>query len=545
METDPLIGRTIGNWHILADIGRGSSSRVWQARELTSDYPVALKLLRRSESNDDIQMQRFAREARILTALRHPHIIHLYSYDLAADEPYIVMEYLPGGTLKSRLRAMRQRGTRLPLAESVRIALAIASALGYAHRHALVHRDVKPGNILFDTENRPILSDFGLIKELESNVHTTMTGVMVGTPAYMAPEQGMGKPGDARSDVYALGVVLYELVTGTTPFRADKPLAIVLKHINEPPPDPREQNPDLPASLRQIILTALEKEPQKRYRDGVALEHALWEAAQAAQAPGEWAHGLTWTPTPEAQEAQSADSTLHLFPDATPPAPLSSDDSLSLTLPVPGKKSADPAPALTPSGLLPDTDPEVSPAAPEPPIRRHKRRRSSRNGWDWRTWTLTLSLLALLVLLALSRRGAWNNQPLPGPTASSLTLPAGTAEEVDCPVSVTLVQAFAWAESALDVAPGTTFPLNQVVRNDSACTLPAGLKLAWQEGEPPVQADAITLLRPLAPQEAITLTTLLRAPATPGSWKMAWAIESADGTPLTPPWSVTLTVSSP
>ena len=206
-------------------------------------------------------MKRFEREAKSLAKLSHPNIVSIIDYGEHDGVPYLVMEYLPGGTLKDRLK-----GQPLPWQESFRLLLPIARALQFSHRQGIIHRDVKPSNILITLSGEPMLSDFGIAKILESEGNTALTGtgVGIGTPEYMAPEQWVGKT-SPHSDMYSLGVVLYEMVTGRKPYLADTPAAILLKQANDPLPRPRQFVPDLPDKVEKMIFKALAKKPENRY----------------------------------------------------------------------------------------------------------------------------------------------------------------------------------------------------------------------------------------------------------------------------------------
>jgi hypothetical protein len=210
-------------------------------------------------------VKRFEREAKNVAALRHPNIVQVFDFDLEGELSYMVMEFIDGVTLKTHLENLTRTDKPLPLSESIHIVNEIGQALAYAHAHNMIHRDVKPANVMVTRENRLILTDFGLAKIL-SGTSLTLTGGVVGTPAYMAPEQGMGDAGDPRADIYSLGVILYELATGQLPFDADTPLAIMLKHMNEPVPPPHTFQSDLPFSIETIILKSLAKKPEDRYQ---------------------------------------------------------------------------------------------------------------------------------------------------------------------------------------------------------------------------------------------------------------------------------------
>ena len=206
-----------------------------------------------------------------MARMTHPNIVKVMDYGEHEGAPYLVMEYLPGGTLKEKL------GKPMPYQDAVKILLPIADALQYAHEQGLIHRDIKPSNILITQSGQPMLSDFGVAKVLESEetIDLTTTGMGVGTPEYMAPEMGIQKSFDHRADIYSLGTVLYELVTGKKPFSADTPLAVLLKHASEPLPRPTLLNPDLPEEAKRILFKVLAKDPKDRYADMGAFEVAL------------------------------------------------------------------------------------------------------------------------------------------------------------------------------------------------------------------------------------------------------------------------------
>ncbi|MFN8421445.1 MAG: serine/threonine-protein kinase [Anaerolineae bacterium] len=266
-----MIGSTIGPYLIVEEIGRGGMATVFRATQTTTDRTVAIKIIHRAVSTDPKAVERFIREARLIARLEHPHILPVYDYDPQYDPPYIVMRYLPTGTLKDVL----ERG-RLPLNEVVYLTSQIASALDYAHRQGVVHRDVKPSNILIDAEGNAFLTDFGIARLVETTDSSlTGTGVAVGTPGYMAPEQGMGLPIDGRADVYALGVMVYEMLTGRQPYMAETPMAVILKHIGEPIPEATPYNSALPADINRVVQRALAKQPEDRYSSPLELSKDL------------------------------------------------------------------------------------------------------------------------------------------------------------------------------------------------------------------------------------------------------------------------------
>jgi serine/threonine-protein kinase len=225
-------------------------------------------------------MRRFQREAKAVAQLSHPNIVPIHNYGEQGEFAYIAMQYVEGGTLK------HERDKQLEPVQALRLLLPVIRALDYAHERGIVHRDIKPGNILLNDDGWPLLADFGLARMAEASVKLTGTGVGVGTPMYMSPEQGQGLDVDRRTDIYSLGIVLYELLTGDVPFKADTPMAVVVKHMTAAMPMPREVNPEIPKELEQIILKATAKNPEDRYQTATAMAAALEEALETlTQAP--------------------------------------------------------------------------------------------------------------------------------------------------------------------------------------------------------------------------------------------------------------------
>ncbi|MCC7360245.1 MAG: protein kinase [Anaerolineales bacterium] len=257
-------GQTIGRYRIVEHLGRGGMAEVYKAYQANLDRYVAIKLMHQFLAADQDFISRFEREAKNVAALRHPNIVQVFDFDVHNGTPYMVMEYIEGDTLKTHLEQLSREGKPLPMAEAIHIIREVGQALSYAHKQKMIHRDVKPANVMLDKSGRVILTDFGIAKIL-TGPSFTVTGATIGTPAYMSPEQGLGRPGDHRSDIYALGVMLYQLVTGQLPYEADTPLAVMLKHVNEPLPLPRTFKPDLPEGIERIILKAMAKNPDDRF----------------------------------------------------------------------------------------------------------------------------------------------------------------------------------------------------------------------------------------------------------------------------------------
>jgi len=242
-------------------------AEVYKAYHPGLDCYVAIKVLHNFLADEEDFLTRFQREAKIVATFRHPNIVQVQDFDFDAEDKlyYMVMELIDGPNLKTRLGEMAQEGQVFPLEEAVHIVVSVANALDYAHQHGMVHRDIKPANIVFGQDDQVILTDFGIARMVNTTT-LTASGAMVGTPAYMAPEQGVGQAGDERADIYSLGVVLYQLLTGSLPFDADTPLGVILKHINAPLTPPTELNPDLPPGIEAVIMRALAKSPDNRYQ---------------------------------------------------------------------------------------------------------------------------------------------------------------------------------------------------------------------------------------------------------------------------------------
>ena len=268
--TDSLIGQTLGKYTIKEKIGRGGMAEVYKAYQKNLDRYVAVKVMHSFliDFEEENFLKRFSREAKTMASLNHPHIVRVYDFDsFGPRSHYLVMDYVSGGSLKERLEALAAAGKRMSLAQSIKIITQIADALAYAHHRDMVHRDIKPANILLDKNEEPYLTDFGIVKMVGGQtMGYTATGALIGTPAYMSPEQALGKPGDKRSDLYSLGIMLFQMVTGKLPFNADTPLAVAMKHVSEQVPLPVKFNPDVPPMLQSIILKALAKEPNDRFQ---------------------------------------------------------------------------------------------------------------------------------------------------------------------------------------------------------------------------------------------------------------------------------------
>ncbi|HET7088232.1 MAG TPA: bifunctional serine/threonine-protein kinase/formylglycine-generating enzyme family protein [Anaerolineae bacterium] len=271
-----LTGQRLGQYLILERISKGATSTVYKAYQEKLERYVAVKVLSPHFIDEEGFLERFKQEARAVAQLDHPNILPVYDFDQVGDVVYIVMKYVDTGTLKDLL------GAPMDLRATLEIVTQVGLALGFAHRQGVIHRDVKPGNILLGEGNWALLTDFGLAKMRAGDRKLTKSGIGLGTPDYMAPEQGQGLPVDGRADLYSLGCMLHEMVTGRVPFEADSGMAVVVKHITEPPRPPREINPRLPLAVEHVILRALEKDPSRRYQTAESMVADLARAIGSA-----------------------------------------------------------------------------------------------------------------------------------------------------------------------------------------------------------------------------------------------------------------------
>ncbi len=552
-----LVGKTLGKYKVLEHIGHGGMAEVYKGIQEQLDRLVAIKVLHPFLADEEGFVIRFQREARIVATLRHQNIVQVYDFDENKELGiyYMVMEYIDGPTLKQRL----SKGP-LPPEEAARIGAAIADALDYAHKRDMVHRDIKPANIMFTSDGNPVLTDFGIAKMMSLS-GLTASGAMVGTPAYMAPEVGMGRPGTVASDIYSLGVVLYQMVTGRLPFESDSPMGMVMQHINDPPPPPSQFVPDIPPELEAIILHALEKDPEARFKSAGEMAAALrfvvqqLTAQEEAQAPE---LSSPAPPPPAEGEEDENELLLRTWPTQaqrqTGTYPSYTPTSYTPT----GYTSATP---ITPSDLLGGLEEETtSPEKPRSPFARRLLRAA-----------LTLAVLSVLVTavwLAMGRtlptvqlgaipipflRG--NEMPAAQPpTATPLPLtptataspaptetpvptftpfptftPAPTDTPSPTPIPLEVLCAFRVRQERVQIEPGspvapeTTLVAYIPLRNTGRCNWPDGLELVLAQGE---AMGTITSqpIEAIPPGEQTTIILPLRAPAEPGTYEARWEI---------------------
>ena len=286
-----LIGTVLsGRYRLDSKLGSGGMSTVYLAMDETLERRVAIKSLHREMSDQPDQLERFRRESRAVAQLSHPNVVAVIDAGDDEGHPYIVFEYVEGETLKQRI----DRLGRLPLDETAAYGIEIGRGLQAAHQAAMVHRDVKPQNVLIDSEGRAKVTDFGIALSLEAD-GLTKTGRVLGTTDYVSPEQAMGKDVDARSDIYSLGVLLWEMLIGDVPFKAETLVGVAMKHVNDPMPDVQKRRPGVSAALSSVIERATRKDPRKRYPDMGAMLADLEAALEVEIARAGGSHGEATT----------------------------------------------------------------------------------------------------------------------------------------------------------------------------------------------------------------------------------------------------------
>jgi serine/threonine protein kinase len=570
MAKHSLIGQKVGKYQVVEALGRGGMAEVYKAYQESLDRYVAIKVMHSFLADEEGFLARFQREARAMASLNHRHIVGVYDFDVQEGMYYIVMEFVSGGTLKDRLSDLVKSGDQMPLDESVRIAMEVGDALAYAHGRGMVHRDIKPGNIMLDEQGHAVLTDFGIAKIL-SGPTVTATGAMIGTPAYMSPEQGLGQPGDERSDLYALGVLFYQMVTGRLPYDADTPLAVILKHVNDPIPQPAELNSDTPPEIQAVVIKAMAKNPAERYQTAAALITDLQSAAAASDLDLGAAVALsslidrpTPPPSPSVDETRLAEPAATVF---------SAPAETVLSTPAPSTSAPDATEVVTPSAVISETE-IASPVLPTKPQEEKKR--------PW--WIIIIVLLFLIVggaaggffflgggdaatptadpveavvvedtptdvptesptdvpqataddvstavaLIAatLTAQPTETANPTGTPTSTSTPLPDTTATFLaSCETDLSLENAYTFQnENSSSTPAGVNFTMNWVLRNTGSCPILAGSRWAHQGGEDFGTPDALELEDTLAAGDEIILTTLLSAPNNPGRYEGVWQL---------------------
>ncbi|MEW6240584.1 MAG: serine/threonine-protein kinase [Chloroflexota bacterium] len=278
MAKPKWIGKSLSNRYVIEELlGQGGMSAVYKATDPNLKRVVAIKMIHTHLSNDPDFVKRFEEEATAVAQLRHPNIIQVYDFNRDDDVYYMVLEFVPGETLQDHLKRLNQGGRRLSVTSAMEYIANACDAVDYAHQRGMIHRDIKPANLMLNTLGQVILMDFGIAKIVGGQRHTA-TGAVVGTAMYMSPEQIKGEQPDRRTDIYSLGVTLFELVSGQPPFDADSAMTLMMMHVNDPVPDPRKLNPDVPDDLVAVINKALAKDPNERYQTAAQMAAALRNA---------------------------------------------------------------------------------------------------------------------------------------------------------------------------------------------------------------------------------------------------------------------------
>ena len=345
MSTYP---RRLGKYELLERLGHGGVAEVWRALDTQLQRNVAIKLLHANLKEDPNFIARFEREAQLIASLHHPNIVQVHDFQIVSSEQegtfaYMVMDYIEGQTLADYIQNTSGHGNFPTPTEVVQLFTSIGLAVDYAHQHGMIHRDLKPANILLDKRNtirnpmgEPILTDFGLAKLLGSPA-STLTATQLGTPLYIAPEQVSGYAGNERSDIYSLGIILYEMVTGTLPFRGDNPTAVMSQHLNTPPPSPALINPTIPPALIMVVMRCLAKDPAARFPSAGSLAAAIAEALNV--------------PVPDRLGKPAYPLAAEQMPTYVTPSPASQSQGMTPSSPgLPIVKSSSPPPATVQSG---------------------------------------------------------------------------------------------------------------------------------------------------------------------------------------------------
>lgn len=535
------------------------------------DRKVAIKLMHAFLVAEEDFLIRFKREARAMAQMRHTNIVSVYDFDVFGENTYyLVMEYIAGGTLKEKLVALAAKNERLPLKTSIKIALEVATALAYAHGQEMVHRDIKPANIMLDENGKAILTDFGIVKLVGGqSMAFTATGALIGTPAYMSPEQALGQPGDARSDIYSLGVLLYQMVTGELPFQADTPLAVVMKHVNDAPPMPVISNPEVPAELQEIILRAMAKDPDLRFQTAGDIAAAL-RTVDLAAGSSQTMTPPTIPPEPEAIGGASASLRTAVAATEVASPAIASTAGQAVSAPT-AKKKRSPwlfagggllllivaAAALGLAGIIPGI-PGIRPAATATlpivaaaPTETNTATPRPTNTKVPATATATpipsetadiaaSAEAAIAMTLTAEPTNTPTSTHTPTPTKTST--PNATATFLaGCVDDVELVVAYTYRENTLSAPTSSSFPINWVLKNSGSCPWPDGLAWRYLEGAQfGYSGGPIPLESAVAPDADVTLKTSFRSPATAGNAESSWQLVTSEGEPFGPVISFTI-----
>lgn len=454
-----LIGKTLGKYRLVARLGRGGMAEVYKAFQPGMNRYVSVKVLHTHMVDDKSFVGRFEREALAVGKLRHPNIVQAFDFDREGDLYFLAMEFIDGPTLKEELEARQTTGKLYTLKEIARIFSALCSAIDYAHTHGMIHRDLKPANVMINPEGQVVLTDFGIARIMSSTTYT-QTGVLSGTPYYMSPEQGQGHHGDERSDIYSLGVMLYEIVTGAVPYNADTPLMVIMKHINEPVPPPSRVVPNLPRAVEQIILKAMSKKPEDRYQRAGELAAAL-RGATGLTSEEIYLPLTTIAPRPQIKEI---DHSTGVFPPKEKTFPVDRQ-------PAGGTQVAPPTRAT-----------EVQAA----PVRRQT---------PWLPFLIGGAILILLLLIGLLAGALWLTRPeKTTPTTMAVAAAASTIGATPASVPATATAVALANITATAQAEATTAASSPPTQTAQAATVQVQAAAATQTAEARVMAEVESAL---------------------------------------------------
>ncbi len=541
-----LSGKKIGKYQIESKLGTGGMAEVYKGYQENLDRYVALKFMHAFLVSEEDFLNRFKREAKAMAALSHPNIVRVYDFDIYDDSYYLVMEYIDGGTLKETLQICAESGKQMPIEEAVRMTTQVADALAYAHRRNMVHRDIKPANIMLDKDTgKAILTDFGIVKLMgNQSVAYTATGALIGTPAYMSPEQALGKSGDARADIYSLGVLLFQMITNQLPFDADTPLAVVMKHVNEPAPLPMDFNLDVSLALQDVALKALEKEPDDRYQTAAEFAAAL-RAVDLTKQGGDVPLAAVMAGT---VADNSATTSTAASKTAVVPPPQKVDDDTAVPIPATTEKKKRPVGlfllvgllliALTAGGLFATGIIGGSKATPTvaPILVADEETETPKPTEDEATTTPNALATQVAVLSANATKDALPTDTpeatgTPTPSRTPSPTPDATLEFLStCTTGADLLSTQVENRTNGNVTLNQNFVAEWVLQNSGSCPWPAGLQWTYVAGETfGFAEDAIPIANELEADDEITLTADFTAPSNMGMYEATWQLVDGDG----------------